>query len=437
MKFLHVISSMDPRSGGPCQGIRNLAPRSLEHGNNVEVVCLDDPNSDYLSHESIKVHALGKGRSAWNYHPALRPWLEKNLPRFDLVILNGLWQYPGYTLSRLARRPDMPPYFVFAHGMLDPWFQRAPERRLKAVRNWFYWKLIEQHVIRRAEAVFFTCAEEMRLARETFRPYQPKRQVNVGYGVAQPPEYHDRMAEAFTQKCPGVKDRPYFIFLGRIHPKKGVDILIKAYAKVYGVKSDKLKSETLKSGANSISVSAFKNVSISAFSNAPPLLVIAGPGLETDYGKEMQKLAADLCPPTSVLWPGMLTGDAKWGALYHAEAFVLTSHQENFGIAVVEALACGKPVLISNQINIWREIEEDEAGLVADDTLAGAEQLFRNWESLSSEEKAAMKRAAKASYENRFGIALAAKNLIAIIEVLMMSLRAPEKLAEKEIEIPG
>ena len=92
--------------------------------------------------------------------------------------------------------------------------------------------------------------------------------------------------------------------------------------------------------------------------------MIAGPGLDTAFGREMRQLAESLCPQPSTLtpqpavfFPDMLTGDAKWGALYGCEAFVLPSHQENFGIAVVEALACGKPVLISNQVNIWREIE--------------------------------------------------------------------------------
>ena len=408
MHYLHIITTMDPRAGGPCQGIRNLTPRAVELGHDVEVVCLDDPKSDYLAREGVTIHALGRGRGPWSYHPALRPWLEANLPRFDAVILNGLWQYPGFVLSRLARRPNMPPYFVFPHGMLDPWFQRAPERRFKALRNWIYWKLMEQHVIRRARAMLFTCAEEMRLAQDTFRPYQPQRQINVGYGVSLPPEFKNGMVETFAQKCPDLNGRPYFLFLSRIHPKKGLDLLIKAYATVYHGKAEVGRQN---SGARNGSHSA------PAATKAPvPCLVIAGPGLETEHGLQMQKLAAELAPPDSIFWPGMLTGDAKWGALYRARAFVLPSHQENFGIAVVEALACMTPVLISNQINIWREIEADQAGLVGNDTLAATEQLFRRWEGLSAAQKAAMTRAAKASYVNRFGIATTARNLMETIE---------------------
>ncbi len=423
MNFLHVISSMDPRSGGPCQGVRDLAPRAFDQGHSAEVVCLDDPRSAYLSEKNLCVHALGKGHGSWSYHPALRPWLDKNLRRFDAVILNGLWQYPGYALSQASQRAKMPPYFVFPHGMLDPWFQRAPERRMKAIRNWFYWKLVEKNVIRNAAGIFFTCAEEMRLARQTFRPYQPQREINVGYGVAQPPEYHAGMDAAFLQKCPEAKGRPYFLFLGRIHPKKGVDLLIEAYASVYHGKKDFGNQKSEVSPRPPIS-----DLRPLADDSSPPLLIIAGPGLETFYGQQMRKLAAALCPPNSVLWPGMVTGDAKWGALYNAEALVLTSHQENFGIAVVEALAFGTPVLISNQVNIWREIEEDKAGLVDADTVEGSEQLFRKWKSLLPEEKAVRKRAAKASYQNRFDIVLAGQHVLAIIEDLTRHTRAAEKI---------
>jgi glycosyltransferase involved in cell wall biosynthesis len=381
---------MNPRAGGPCQGIRNLAPRVCERNHDVEVVCLDDPNSTYLADETIPIHALGKGIGAWCYHAALRPWLEKNLRSFDAVILNGLWQYPGFRLSRLAGRSDTPPYFVFPHGMLDPWFQRARERRLKAMRNWLYWKLIEHEVIHRAEALLFTCAEEMRLARGTFRPYLPHRQINVGYGVSEPPDRTQAMQVAFEQKCPGLKNRPYLLFLGRIHAKKGVDILIQAYAAVYGSKLDSR--------------------------NPAPCLVIAGPGMESTFGRQMFELAARTCPAGSVLWPGMLAGDAKWGALYGAEAFALFSHQENFGIAVAEALSCETPVLISNQINIWREIEEDQAGFVGDDTVASAKQMLGRWASLSPEDRSKMQQAARFSYENRFGIGHAALNLLSVLE---------------------
>ena len=380
---------MNPRAGGACQGVRNLASRVYDPGTHVEVVCLDDSRAEYLSNETVAVRAIGAGRGLWHYHPALRAWLKENLSRFDAIILNGLWQYPGYVLSQLAGSPGMPPYYVFPHGMLDPWFQRAPERRLKAIRNWLYWKAIERRVIANAEAVFFTCDEEMRLARETFRPYRPKRQITIGYGVAKPPHPNPTLDEALQKNCPGLAGRPYLLFLGRIHPKKGIDLLLRAYSKVY-------------CGGNSRQ-------------SPPASLIIAGPGLETTYGKDMMALAAAICSPGSVHWPGMLSGDSKWGALYNAEAFVLPSHQENFGIAVAEALSCSTPVLISNRVNIWREIKEDNAGLMSADTLAGTLEMLKQWKSLPPEQRSAMRNDARRCFASRFAIEKVAAHLVDVV----------------------
>jgi hypothetical protein len=124
-----------------------------------------------------------------------------------------------------------------------------------------------------------------------------------------------------------------------------------------------------------------------------PDLVIAGPGWDSGYGPEVRALIDETNRSIAItehrilntenfarVHPvDMLAGDSKWGALYGCEAFVLPSHQENFGIAVVEALACGKPVLISDQVNIWREIVEDGAGIAEADTEEGVEKLLRRF----------------------------------------------------------
>src|SRR5437762_5411066 len=104
----------------------------------------------------------------------------------------------------------------------------------------------------------------------------------------------------------------------------------------------------------------------------------------------------------------MLTGDTKWGALSAAEAFVLPSHQENFGIAVAEALACGTPVLISNKVNIWREIAADGAGFVDEDDEPGTARLLAKWLATPEGEREKMRRAAEQSFRTRFEVQMAA-----------------------------
>jgi glycosyltransferase involved in cell wall biosynthesis len=265
------------------------------------------------------------------------------------------------------------------HGMLDPYFQLATGRKLKAIRNWLYWRLIEHKVVSQADGLLFTCKTEMLLAREPFKPYRPKREIDVGYGIETPPVYTTTMRQSFLERCPAVANRPFILFISRIHPKKGIDILLKAYL----TQSKKAK----------------------ASNQDMPVLVIAGPGLESNFGQAMLQLACqDADTSSSIFFPGMLAGDAKWGAFYGCEAFILPSHQENFGIAVVEALACSKPVLISNQVNIWREIEEGGGGITAYDTLTGTEHLLHQWLELGAEDKKVMGSKAYATFERQFAV---------------------------------
>ena len=275
------------------------------------------------------------------------------------------------------------------HGMLDPYFQRAPERKLKAIRNWVYWKIIESKVVNSADGLLFTCEAELLLAREPFGSYFPKREINVGLGIQDPPPFTTTMREAFIQKCPGVTNRPYILFLGRIHQKKGVDLLINAFLEFDHTRH--------RSGSKQ---------------SAGVMLVVAGPGLDTHYGERLQELVSQSEELRGrVHFPGMLTGDAKWGAFYGCEAFILPSHQENFGVSVAEALASGKPVLISNQVNIWKEIEGAGGGIVADDTLEGTKKLLAHWGKLSNEQKLEMGKRAQSAFKEHFAIDPVAQRL--------------------------
>jgi glycosyltransferase involved in cell wall biosynthesis len=148
--------------------------------------------------------------------------------------------------------------------------------------------------------------------------------------------------------------------------------------------------------------------------------MIAGPSSHPEYLKTLEQLAApcDALSAGSVSFPGMLSGDLKWGALRCAEVFVLASHQENFGIAVVEALACGTPVLISRPVNIWREIEASGAGLVDEDTVEGCFHLLERWLDLSEADRAVMKSRAVHAFKNQFEITQTAESLVATIRAL-------------------
>lgn len=291
---------------------------------------MDDPGEDFLKKDLFKIFPLGSSK-AWAYHSALKPWLEKNGSEYDVIIIHGLWLYHSYAtikvLKEMRKKGNAPRVYVMPHGMLDPWFQKDSSRKWKAIRNEIYWRLIEKDVVNSADGLLFTCQQELELARTTFRGYSPKQELNVSYGVQPPPVRLASMSPVLSGR--------YWLFLSRIHPKKGVDLLISAYQALLGQGNDL------------------------------PDLVIAGP-LNSDYAFQMQEMASSC---NKIHFTGMLTGDAKWGALYGCEVFILPSHQENFGIAIVEAMACGKPVAITRCVNIWTVVEQYHAGYIFNDRL--------------------------------------------------------------------
>lgn len=335
MKILRVIASMNPKSGGPCQGIRNSIPHINKLGIVNEVVCMDNQSVRYDTNDNFIIHKIGKGKTSYQYQPLLYNWLINNALNYDFVIVQGLWQYHNlavYNAIKFLKRKNVkvPKVVIMPHGMLDPYFQKASDRKWKALRNEIVWRFLEKKCINQAEALFFTCQEELNLASTTFKGYNPKKTMNVGYGIQAPPENNFEFKKAFEQKCSTIQGKKYWLFLSRIHEKKGVDLLIKAY-----------------------DIICQQNSSL-------PELVIAGP-TDSHYAQEMIALTTH---NPKIHFSGMLQGDAKWGAFYGCEIYLLPSYQENFGIAIVEAMACKKPVLISKNINIWKEIEDGDGGWI-------------------------------------------------------------------------
>jgi glycosyltransferase involved in cell wall biosynthesis len=384
MRVLHIISTLDPREGGPIEGVRQLGSE-VENGgeHSVEVATLDAPSAGWLTDFPLKTHALGPAFGKYHFAPKLVSWLGEHCRDYDAVIVNGLWQYGAFATWCVLRRGDVP-YFVFPHGMLDPWFKRRYP--LKHLKKWLYWPWADYRVLRDARAVLFTCEEERIQARKSFWLYRCREKV-VGYGTSAPSGNPQLQQTAFFTRFPELRDRRILLFLGRLHEKKGCDLLIRAFGKV---------------------TSDFPSVT-----PALPLhLVIAGPCSEPSYLHKLQRLSADLCPSSSVSFPGMLSGEVKWGALHASDAFILPSHQENFGIAVAEALACSTPVLISDKVNIWREIQRDRAGLVESDTAEGTEQLLRRWVNMLPGDREQMKRNAWDCFCERFEIRSAAMRLM-------------------------
>jgi glycosyltransferase involved in cell wall biosynthesis len=266
-------------------------------GHVVEIVTLDDPSQEFLKEFPLTVHALGPPRGSYRYTRKLVPWLRRHAREFDAVIINGLWQYNSFGVWRALHNTDIP-YFVFTHGMLDPWFKHTyPVKHLK---KWLYWPWSDYRVLRDARAVLFTSEEERLLASKSFWLYRAHERV-VPYGTTAPPAGAAELRERFLGAHAALRGRRIILFLSRIHEKKGCDLLVRAFADVS--------------------------------STDPSLhLVMAGPD-QSGWVTDLKSLASQLGVADRITWPGMLKGDMKWGAFYSSEVFAGTDFGQSEHLA--------------------------------------------------------------------------------------------------------
>jgi len=371
-----MVQTLDPSTGGVAQAVISLSHALVRLGHDVEIVALDETGAIWLKEIQLPVHTLDSGLTSYRYSKNLLPWLRTHGGNYDRVIVHGIWQYLSFAAWRRYAGTEIP-YYVFPHGMLDPWFKRTFP--LKHLKKWLYWPWADYRVLRDARAVIFTSEEERREARKSFWLYRA-REVISPLGVEASASQDTAAENVFLAKYPQLRNAQVLLFLGRLHPKKGCDLLIDALLRV---------------------------------ANPDLALVLAGPD-QIGWERELRARAGSL--DRRIIFPGMLEGEMKRDAFSAAAAFILPSHQENFGMSVAEALSFGIPVLISNRVNIWREIDSEGAGYVEDDDLQGTTRLIEGWLKTNETERAAMRQNARRCFQSRFEINHAAASLVRILQ---------------------
>lgn len=342
MKVLHVIASLDPATGGPARTLEDFATVQKQQGLDVRVCSQGDHASlpapaERLIQEGIDVYFAGRGTAPLGWSRKIKPVLCEHIGWADLVHIHGIWeeiQYQACVLSHGLNKP----FIVRPAGMLDPWSMRQKGLKKKL---YLHFRLVGH--LKRATAMHFTAEDERKLAWKT-----------LGFETAsfvEPNGIHSSNFEDLPTRqdletlCPQARDRQVITFLGRLHHKKGLDLLIPAM-------------ETL----------ADRRV----------LLILAGPG-EASYVNSLKQKVEEAGLSDSVVFTGMLSGEKKLAALAGADIFVLPSYQENFGVAIIEALACGTPVVISDQINIHESIRQAGVGTVIPTDVTALSEALKHW----------------------------------------------------------
>jgi glycosyltransferase involved in cell wall biosynthesis len=342
MRILHVIASLAPRYGGPSQACLELCQELARRGHQVAIYTTNvdgDGNMDvplempvFIGGVELRYFSVQRPRY-YKFSLPLFYALKRTIPTFDIVHIHSLYLFPSTIAAHLCRKFDVP-YLVKPHGTLNPYLFRRHRLRKR-----LYEALFERRNLERAAAVQFTATDEMRLAgvSNAFRVgVREGHEVVVPNGVVISEAFRWPAAAsevADRSEVPRPQQRT-LLFLSRINHNKGLDILARAFG-------------------------------IVARQRLEVRLVIAGPDNE-GYGARVRELLAAEGVLDRTVFTGMLLGDEKAAAFRAADVFVLPSYSENFGIAIVEAMAYRLPVVISNRVNIWREIEDAGAGIVTD-----------------------------------------------------------------------
>jgi glycosyltransferase involved in cell wall biosynthesis len=343
MRVLHVISDLKAAAGGVTSAVAGLAT-AQQRAAGLDVTILatflgeaDRGLIERLTAAGVALRLVGPAAGRLVRHPDLSRATSEAVASADIVHVAGLWEAIQHSAAVAARGRGIP-YLFSPHGMLDPW---SLARRKWIKRLYMVWRLRED--LDRAAAIHYTCEVERDLV-QPLRLHAPPIIEPNGLDLSefQSLPSPDVFRARHRQLAGG---KPFVLFLSRIDPKKGLDLLVPAFARLQ--KTD-------------------------------ALLVIAGPDL-VNYQAEVQRLASDQGIADRVLFTGMLRGTERIEALAAATLFVLPSYQENFGIAVIEALAAGVPVVISDQVNIHAEIAAAGVGGVVPTQIEALAGEMQRW----------------------------------------------------------
>lgn len=351
MRVLHVLPSLAPSYGGPSAALIGLSEALSARGVYCETITTDlgmeeagDLDDGRLvEFNGINVRYFPRLFSRWlprdfALSPRLARWLKARIRDYDIVNIHGLFSYPNSVAASIAYRAGIP-YVIRPCGMLDPWCLKQSRLKKSA-----YLKVFEEKLLRHAAAISFTTQDEAELA---YKVQCQPRSVIIPLGVT---GIDDVLQGTDAFSFP--RDKKVVLFLSRLDKKKGLDLLLSSVARLKGVRQDFI-------------------------------CVIAGSGTPAYEAKIRAGIKSDKLE--DVVWlSGFVEGDRKRQLLKAASCFVLPSHQENFGVSVVEAMAAGCPVVISDQVNIHREVSDAYAGRVV---RCDANELFNALnEMLSNEE---------------------------------------------------
>jgi len=393
MKILHVIPSFAPawRYGGPIYAAQALTRELARQGHEVVVMTtnidgpnvLDVPLGRPVLMDDVKVWYFPVERPRWwCFSRPLGRALQAQVKHFDLVDIHSIFLWPTTVAAFLCQRWGVP-YVIKPSGALDPTcLNKSYDKKWVSLssraKKWFYFKTLGKVDLGRASAVHFMSQDEMEAARP-LRLRPPGFVVPLGVECGQLEE--ESTSLRLRERYPQLDGKKVVLFLSRLDPIKGLDLLIPALGDLALRRSDFV-------------------------------FALAGSG-NSAYEAHVAALVKRHGIRDRTVFLGFVQGEVKRSLLREADLFVLSSYHESFSIAIVEAMAAGLPVIVSDQASIWREVSRAGAGLVAGlepKEIAAAVDLLLEDDNLRKE----MGRKGARLVSEQFGLAKVVKDLVQV-----------------------
>lgn len=326
----------------------------------------------------VRIKTVGPITGPLGRHPGLRRAVKLAVEAADIVHIHGMWEQIQHYAASAARRNGTP-YLIRPCGMLDPWSLNQGRLKKQLALMWRVKKNLNH-----AAGIHFTTQAECDVA-------APLNLTSTSYVVPNgvPPDVLSRDlfdAASRTEDAP-----PHIHFMSRLHHKKGVDLLIRAVGELHRRPHSELYQAQL---------------------------ALAGPD-EAGYINLLRQIVTKENLVHHCRFAGLVEGPDKRQFLADGDLFCLPSHQENFGLVVVEALACGLPVVVSPHVNIVEEIVQAQVGISCPMKPAGiADALEEAWRLFPRSNRAVFRRRAHDWVVNRYSWASVSTKLSKIYAVI-------------------
>jgi glycosyltransferase involved in cell wall biosynthesis len=365
IKILRITHTLDPSHGGIATALVDNSISLLSYGINVDILTYDPHGSIFNKTKKIKIINKGPAYGGYGFSLKLLMWLYRNKDKYDHFIIEGIWQF-STLLARLFLKKK---YSVRIHGQLDPFFSKNFHKKIK---KQIYWMLVEKSNLMNSNSILLTSKIEKNLINKTYVNTNGIKKSIINDGILKPKINKNKMRKIFFKTFPTLINQKFLVFIGRFDKKKGLDTLLKAIVRL---KKKKIQYKFFIAGKNN------------------------------SYTKYLKKFSNENKIDEYIVWSDKLSNDLKWGAICASQGTVLASNGENFGVAVVESLACSKPVLTTTKVNIYKEIISNKAGFISTNNPTSFEKILSKFINIKKKDLLTLNKSSYKCFNKCFNIA--------------------------------